>query len=72
MRHTPPATGRQGSGTPDTGGQSGPVARHVFSRWMIFCDTSHSDMQEWNMLKLKHVVTGTLLALIACGPVAHA
>ncbi|WP_239648270.1 hypothetical protein [Komagataeibacter europaeus] len=24
------------------------------------------------MLKLKHVVTGTLLALIACGPAAHA
>ncbi|MCK9820096.1 hypothetical protein [Komagataeibacter oboediens] len=58
--------------TPVTMGQSGHVTGHVFSGRVIFCDTSHSDMQEWNMLKLKHVMTGALLALIACGPVAHA
>ncbi|KAB8124707.1 hypothetical protein D3W54_11555 [Komagataeibacter medellinensis] len=37
---------------------------------MLFCDTSHPDMQERNMHKLKHVVTGVMLALVACGPLA--
>lgn len=45
-------------------------ARHAFPERTIFCDKPSSDMQEWKMHKLKHVATGMMLALIACGPVA--
>ncbi|GAB6967423.1 hypothetical protein JCM25156A_14600 [Komagataeibacter kakiaceti JCM 25156] len=48
------------------------MACGIFPERIIFCDKPSYDMQEWNMHKLKHVVTGVMLAVATCGPLAVA